>query len=145
MGGQHSDEVHIDVAPVRRLLRAQFPEWADLPIVPADSFGTDNATYRLGADKAVRLPRFPRWAPQVDKEQRWLPRLAPRLPLAIPVPLAMGHPADGYPFRWSVYQWLEGESPTIEHIANPDQAARDLASSSPHSSGLTLPAVRGPS
>jgi aminoglycoside phosphotransferase (APT) family kinase protein len=127
MGGLRSDEVHIDVGLVRRLLAEQFPQWADLPIVAADSFGTDNATYRLGEDKAVRLPRFARWAPQVDREQRWLPRLAPHLPLAIPVPLAMGHPTEGYPFRWSVYPWLEGENPTIERITDPDQAARGLA------------------
>lgn len=122
-----SAEVRIDVTLVRRLLAAQFPQWADLPIVPAASFGTDNATYRLDEDKLVRLPRFPRWAPQVEREQRWLPRLAPHLPLAIPVPLAMGIPAEGYPFHWSCYPWLDGENPTIERIADPDQAARDLA------------------
>jgi aminoglycoside phosphotransferase (APT) family kinase protein len=122
-----SDEVPIDEALVRRLLARQFPQWAELPIVAADSFGTDNAMYRLGEEMAVRLPRFPRWAPQVDREQRWLPRLSPCLPLAVPVPLAMGAPAEGYPFRWSVYPWLDGENPTIERIADPDQAARDLA------------------
>jgi len=126
-GDLRSDEVYIDVVLVHRLLAEQFPQWADLPIAPADSFGTDNATYRLGEDKAVRLPRFPRWARQVDREQWWLPRLAPHLPLAIPVPLAMGTPAEGYPFRWSVYPWLEGENPAIERITDPDQAARDLA------------------
>lgn len=121
------DEVRTDETLVRRLLAAQFPQWTDLPIVRAERFGTDNATYRLGEDMLVRLPRFPRWAPQVDREQRWLPRLAPHLPLAIPVPLAMGAPAEGYPFRWSVYPWLRGENPTIESIQDPDQAATDLA------------------
>lgn len=127
LGDLRSDEVHIDVALVHRMLAAQFPQWADLPIVPAPFFGTDNATYRLGEDKAVRLPRFPRWAPQVDREQRWLPRLAPHLPLAIPVPLAMGTPAQGYPFHWSVYPWIEGENPAVERMTDPDQTARDLA------------------
>jgi aminoglycoside phosphotransferase (APT) family kinase protein len=127
MDGLPSGEVRTDVGLVRRLLLAQFPQWAELPVVPADSFGTDNATYRLGDDKAVRLPRFARWAPQVDREQRWLPRLAPQLPLAIPVPLAMGQPGEGYPFRWSICPWLDGANPTIERITDPDQAARDLA------------------
>ncbi|HZN17869.1 MAG TPA: aminoglycoside phosphotransferase family protein [Micromonosporaceae bacterium] len=121
------DEVPIDVALVRRLLAAQFPHWADLPIARAERFGTDNAMYRLGGDKAVRLPRFSRWAPQVHREQRWLPRLAAQLPLAVPVPLAMGVPAEGYPFHWSVYPWLAGENPVIERMADPCQTARDLA------------------
>jgi aminoglycoside phosphotransferase (APT) family kinase protein len=122
-----ADEVRVDVALVRRLLATQFPCWADLPVVPAQRFGTDNATYRLGEHLLVRLPRFARWAPQVDREQRWLPWLAPQLPLAVPVPLAMGTPAEGYPFRWSVYPWLDGENPALDRMTDPDQAARDLA------------------
>lgn len=109
----HSDEVETDVSLVRRLLAAQFPHWADLPIAPVESAGTDNALYRLGDDMAVRLPRI-HWATgQVDKEQRWLPRLAPLLPLAIPLPLGRGEPAEGYPWSWSVYGWLKGENPTV--------------------------------
>ena len=49
------------------------------------------------------------------------------MPLAVPVPLALGEPADGYPFVWSIYTWLEGETATVERIADPDQAATDLA------------------
>ena len=93
----------------------------------SDSAGTDNAIYRLGDDMAVRLPRI-HWATgQVEKEHEWLPRLAPLLPLAIPVPLAKGMPGEGYPWHWSVYRWLEGENATIERIADPRQAATDLA------------------
>ncbi len=76
---------------------------------------------------AVRLPRI-HWATgQVDKEHRWLPKLAPHLPLAIPVPLAMGTPGEGYPWHWSVYRWLAGENAVIGRIADPRQAATDLA------------------
>src|SRR6266700_3972106 len=88
-GNMRVDEVNIDVALVRRLLAAQFPQWADLPITPVPSAGTDNALYRLDQDMAVRLPRVDWAIEQVAKEQRWLPRLAPHLPLAIPVPLAL--------------------------------------------------------
>ena len=126
-GKMHADEVDTDVALVRRLLAAQFPRWADLPIQPVPSAGTDNALYRLGDDMAVRLPRIQGATGQVDKEHRWLPRLATHLPLAIPAPLAKGTPGEGYPFHWSVYRWLEGENATIEHIANPCQAATELA------------------
>jgi aminoglycoside phosphotransferase (APT) family kinase protein len=126
-GKMHADEVDTDVALVGRLLAAQFPQWADLPVEPVRSAGTDNALYRLGDDMAVRLPRIQSATGQVDKEHRWLPRLAPLLPLAIPVPLAKGTPGEGYPWRWSVYRWLEGETATIGRIADPRQAARDLA------------------
>ncbi len=49
---------------------------------------------------SVRLPSGPAYVPQVGKEQRWLPWLAPQLPLPVPVPLAQGVPGRGYP--WSV-------------------------------------------
>lgn len=126
-GRMHADELAIDLPLVRRLLAGQFPHWADLPIEPVHSAGTDNAIYRLGDDLAIRLPRI-EWATrQVDKEHEWLPRLAPFLPLAIPVPLAKGIPDEGYPWHWSISPWLEGESVTIERIADLRQAASDLA------------------
>ena len=55
-----------------RLLAAQFPQWADLPIELVRSAGTDNAIYRLGDYMAVRLPRIQGAVGQVDKEHRWL-------------------------------------------------------------------------
>ena len=123
----HADEVYTDISLVSRLLAEQFPEWADLSIASVPSAGTDNALYRLGDDMVVRLPRI-HWAVgQVDMEQRWLPKLAPYLPLAIPVPLAKGMPGEGYPWHWSIYPWLEGETATLERIADPRQAAVDLA------------------
>ncbi len=126
-GKMHVDEVDVDISLVGRLLAARFPQWADLPIEPVRSAGTDNAIYRVGSDLAVRLPRIEGATGQVDKEQQWLPRLAPRLPLAIPVPRALGTPGEGYSWQWSVHQWLAGENATIERIADPGQAARELA------------------
>ncbi len=123
----HSDEVDTDASLARRLLAAQFPRWADLPMTAVRSAGTDNALYRLGDDMVVRLPRI-HWAVEnVDKEHHWLPRLALELPLAIPVPLAKGAPGEGYPWHWSVYQWLDGEDVYSAPIADPRQMARDLA------------------
>ena len=122
----HVDEVATDASLVRRLVAGQFPDWADLAIARVPSAGTDNAIYRLGDEMAVRLPRV-EWATgQVEMEHRWLPRLAPHLPLAIPTPLAMGAPAEGYPWRWSVYRWLEGENATADRL-DLRQAATDLA------------------
>lgn len=123
----HDNEVATDATLVRRLLAAQFPQWADLPIARLDSAGTDNAIYRLGDAMAVRLPCI-HWAVgQVGKEHRWLPQLAPYLPLAIPAPLAMGEPDGGYPWHWSVQRWLPGENATIAGNADLRQAAIDLA------------------
>src|SRR5439155_3615729 len=73
----HADEIDTDVALVRRLLAAQFPEWATLPIEPVRSAGTDNALYRLGQDMVVRLPRHLPTVRTLKKERRWLPKLAP--------------------------------------------------------------------
>lgn len=123
----HADQAHTDVALVRRLLAAQFPRWADLPVAPVPSDGTENAIYRLGDDMAVRLPLRPSGPAQVEKLHRWLPRLAPRLPLAIPVPLGQGEPGEGYPWPWSVCRWLDGENVTPESLTDLDRAARDLA------------------
>jgi aminoglycoside phosphotransferase (APT) family kinase protein len=83
--------------------------------------------YRLGDDKVVRLPRIQAAAGQVDKENQWLPRLAPLVTLPIPVPLAKGTPGDGFPWSWSVYRWIEGEIATIERIANLRQTATEMA------------------
>ena len=122
----HPDEVATDVSLVRRLLAGQFPAWADLPISPVVSYGTDHDIYRLGESLAVRLPRI-HWATQqAAKEGEWLPKLAPHLPLAVPRQLAFGHPDEGYPFDWSVYEWLPGENAngTIRDL---ERAAADLA------------------
>jgi aminoglycoside phosphotransferase (APT) family kinase protein len=126
-GKMHTDKVDINVSLVRRLLAAQFPRWADLPIKPVEVSGWDNRTFQLGAQMTVRLPSAAPYALQVEKEHRWLPKLAPLLPLPIPVPLAKGAPADGYPWQWSVYRWLEGETATAERIADLRQFATALA------------------
>ncbi|GAA0384935.1 aminoglycoside phosphotransferase family protein [Acrocarpospora corrugata] len=120
----HADEVDHDVPLVHRLIATQFPQWADLPVEPFDSSGTDNAIYRLGQDMAVRLPRR---GTAGDKDLRWLPRLAPLLPVPVPVPLGEGRPAEGYPFSWSVFGWLDGVNPSPETLTAPELLTKDLA------------------
>jgi len=121
------DNDNVDAALVARLVASQFPQWADLPVTPAEPNGWDNRTFRLGMDMSVRLPSAQAYAAQVDKEQRWLPELAPHLPLPIPAPLALGIPAEGYPWKWSVYRWLEGEPASTERIADLNEFATTLA------------------
>jgi aminoglycoside phosphotransferase (APT) family kinase protein len=110
--------VPIDDALVRRLVAAQFPQWSELPIRPVTPSGWDNCTFRLGDTMVVRLPIGEEYADQVAKEQRWLPILAASLPLSIPMPLAFGQPAAGYPWSWSVYRWLEGGSASSGAVAD---------------------------
>ncbi|WP_129844222.1 aminoglycoside phosphotransferase family protein [Streptomyces sp. RFCAC02] len=116
-----------DAALVRRLVSAQSPRWAGLPVRPVAEEGWDNRTFRLGSDMSVRLPSAAAYAEAVDKEHRWLPVLARRLPLRIPVPLAKGAPGEGYPHAWSVYRWLSGEPASRENIADPVRFAGSLA------------------
>ncbi|MEV8097245.1 aminoglycoside phosphotransferase family protein [Kitasatospora sp. NPDC085879] len=106
----------IDAALVTRLIAAQFPHWRDLPVTPVEVDGWDNRTYRLGAGMTVRLPTAAGYAPAVAKENRWLPRLAPALPVAVPPVLAVGEPGEGYPYPWSVRGWLPGGTADREPI-----------------------------
>jgi aminoglycoside phosphotransferase (APT) family kinase protein len=98
----------IDVALVEALIAAQFPQWAGLPVRPVERGGWDNRTFRLGDGLSVRLPSAAGYVPAVEKEQRWLPYLGPRLPVPVPVPVGHGLPGCGYPYPWSVYRWIEG-------------------------------------
>jgi aminoglycoside phosphotransferase (APT) family kinase protein len=122
----HADEVPTDEHLVRRLLADQFPQWAGLPVRRHSSTGSDHVLYRLGDNLVVRMPRQPGVDRQVDKEGEWLPRLAPCLPVAVPVPVARGEPGEGYPFGWSVYRWLDGEDAPDEGVDDP-ALAEDLA------------------
>ena len=122
----HEDEIEVDEDLVRGLLAAQFPHLAELPLRIVEPWGTDNGIWRLGDEFVVRLPRI-YWADgQVDREAEWLPRLAPHLPVAIPEPVAVGEPTDGYPYRWAVHRWLPGLG-AAPGLCDPMTLALDLA------------------
>jgi aminoglycoside phosphotransferase (APT) family kinase protein len=117
----------IDATLARRLVDSQFPRWSDLPIAAVEFDGWDNSTFRLGSELTLRLPTGAWYAQQVAKEQRWLPVLAPQLPLPIPAPVAEGSPGSGFPYPWSVYRWLEGELASRAPIADLTGFATTLA------------------
>ncbi|MDX2920788.1 MULTISPECIES: aminoglycoside phosphotransferase family protein [Streptomyces] len=118
----------IEPSLVRGLIAAQFPHWTDLPVEAVDASGTANAIYRLGTDKAVRLPRTEGSAADVATEHRWLPRLAGQLPFPVPLPLAQGAPDKSFPRPWSVCTWLEGTNPRPgDASSSSDLLAADLA------------------
>lgn len=123
----HDHELDIDTGLVRRLLADECPQWAHLPLARVASSGTDNALFRLGDSMAVRLPRIDWAARMVEKEHRYLAKLAPHLPLPIPTPLAKGRPAHGYPWQWTVVPWLDGANAFDSPVTDLTQAAADLA------------------
>jgi aminoglycoside phosphotransferase (APT) family kinase protein len=126
----HADELELSEALVRSLLVEQFPEWAELPLRRLDptgkTRGTVNEIFRLGDELSVRLPRRLGPTEAGSKELDWLPRLAPALPVEIPVPLVQGRPSAEYPWFWEIHTWVEGEIAPVEEI-DAAQAARDLA------------------
>jgi aminoglycoside phosphotransferase (APT) family kinase protein len=120
----NKEEITADVAA--RLVAAQFPQWAALPVTPVTLDGFDNSTFRLGDELSIRLPSAS-CVPQVAKEHRWLPVLARHLPLPIPEPVAMGRPGDGFPRPWSVYRWIAGETASTGQVADLTAFASALA------------------
>jgi aminoglycoside phosphotransferase (APT) family kinase protein len=117
----------IDAKLVQRLVATQFPQWADLPVRAVEPGGWDNRTFRLGDELSVRLPSAEGYVASVEKEQRWLPVLAPQLPLPIPSPVVRGAPGEGYPFPWSVYRWMPGRSVDEAGMEDTVTFAEDLA------------------
>ncbi|MGH2698903.1 MAG: aminoglycoside phosphotransferase family protein [Actinomycetota bacterium] len=126
MPRMHIDELAIDEALVRRLLVEQFSEWSDLALSRVEPAGTDNAIFRLGDALSLRFARREGRTEPGGTEYDWLPKLAPMLPLEIPVPVAQGRPNDEYPWYWDVHTWVEGETVPVDEI-DAIQAARDLA------------------
>ncbi|WP_431875439.1 aminoglycoside phosphotransferase family protein [Micromonospora marina] len=119
--------IPVDAAQVRRLVADQFPHLGNLRIEPVANGGWDNWTFHLGSELLVRLPSAAEYALAVDKEHRWLPALAARLPLPVPGPVARGEPGAGYPYPWSIYRWLDGETARPDRMADPVRFALDLA------------------
>lgn len=107
----HDDELMIDEDLVRSLLRRDLPAYAALPLRSLDSTGSTNRLFRLGEDHLVRLPRQPGGSATIAQEARRLPEFAANLPVAVPEVTAVGEPGFGYPERWSVVRWLDGEKP----------------------------------
>lgn len=121
------DAALIDETLVRRLLVEQFPAWATLAVRPVEAGGNDHRMFRLGDELSVRLPSAPGYVPQVAKEQAWLPRLAPQLPLPIPAVRGAGRPSEAFPAPWSIYGWLDGIPASTVDIRRDATFAADLA------------------
>ncbi|AHA06384.1 acetyltransferase [Bacillus toyonensis] len=118
----------INVSLVKKLIQKQFPEWAHLEVKPVKFSGHDNRTFHLGDQMSVRLPSDAAYAPQVEKENKWLPILNKELSLPISAPIAKGHSSEEYPWPWSINKWIEGETVTKENVRDLHEFAADLGS-----------------
>nr|WP_238351501.1 aminoglycoside phosphotransferase family protein [Kribbella shirazensis] len=109
------------------MIAQQFPQWADLPVRPVEVEGWDNRTYRLGSELTARLPTHESYVAAVDKEHRWLPVLAPALPVEIPEAVAKGEPGEGYPHPWAIRRWIDGRTASAETVPDLSGFARSIA------------------
>lgn len=123
-GALHADEIPIHTGLVRALVARAAPRFADLPVREVASTGSTNALFRLGDDLLVRLPRQPGGSAAISKEARWLPVLAPSLPVAVPEVVAVFEPDCGFPEQWSVVRWIDGEHPGVVRPETPVDARR---------------------
>ncbi len=117
----------ITAAVATGLVAEQFPAWAHLAVTPVALDGWDNTTFRLGDRLSIRLPSHDRYVPQIEKEHRWLPYLAPRLPVPIPEPRALGRPTGAFPRPWSIYGWIDGDAGVADPRVDLRAFATDLA------------------
>jgi aminoglycoside phosphotransferase (APT) family kinase protein len=122
----HEDELEIGEELVRALVADQFSEWVELPLRRIEPSGTVNAIFRLGDELSLRLPRRDGPTEPGSRELDWLPKVAPHVPVEVPLPVAQGRPGRGYPWFWEIHTWVEGETSPVEEI-DTIQAARDLA------------------
>ncbi|GAA4880986.1 aminoglycoside phosphotransferase family protein [Kitasatospora terrestris] len=119
-------EIEITEDLVRALLREQHPDLADLPVREVAG-GWGNQMWRLGPELAVRMQRMDSGPEPQLKERRWLPELAARLPLPVPVPVRDGVPSERFPKIWTVMSWVEGTPLDHGEITRGDHAADALA------------------
>jgi aminoglycoside phosphotransferase (APT) family kinase protein len=127
----HEDQVDITVDVVAPLVAAQFPQWRSYPVCPLTSPGTVNALFRLGEEIVLRFPLRPsldvKLRDALLREQDTARRIAAQVPLAVPEPVGLGEPGQGYPGPWTAYRWIPGETASGQNIADPDRFADDLA------------------
>ncbi len=126
----HADQVDITVGAVATLVAEQFPDWCGHRVRPVASHGTVNALFRLGDDIVLRFPLQPSLDADLRealiREQDNARRIAAHAPVAVPEPVAIGEPGDGYAGPWTAYRWIPGETASDRTIADADRFARDL-------------------
>jgi aminoglycoside phosphotransferase (APT) family kinase protein len=135
----HSDQLDVPESVVRRLVGGQFPEWRRLQVRPVSTTGTVNAIFRIGDGLAARFPLRDQDPSEVlaalTAEAAAMRELSAVATAAVPEPVAIGRPGDGYPLPWSVQTWLPGRDADVEDPAGAAGFAADL--------GVFIAAMRG--
>ncbi|MFC9353201.1 aminoglycoside phosphotransferase family protein [Arthrobacter sp. NPDC057013] len=147
MAGMPPPTVEVSAAVVHALIRDQRPDLAGRPVVRVAN-GWDNATFRLGVDLAVRLPRRDEAVPLILHEQRYLPGIASRSPVPVPLPIHAGRPAPDFPWPWSIVRWVPGTAAVDAGPAGRAHAVEGLAEflmalHVPADAGVPVNPVRG--
>ncbi|MCL2516818.1 MAG: aminoglycoside phosphotransferase family protein [Microbacteriaceae bacterium] len=122
----HAHQIDVTASDVRRLLSAQFPQWAGESVMRLPSYGTTNAMFKLGDDKVARLPFIPGDGASIAVEAGLLAHVAGALPVPTPRVLEVGEPDGAYPFHWSVLSWLPGEMPVPESLVDASGLVDDV-------------------
>lgn len=125
-----TNKIDISIELVKKLVDEQFPQYSNLEIQPVKFTGIDNRTFHLGNDMLIRMPSAEGYAPQVLKEQKWLPVLDKYLDIKIPKPIHLGKSEADYPWNWSIYQFIPGKSVNTLKLTTDEkkELANDLAS-----------------
>jgi len=110
----------------KNMLEEQFPQFKDLEITDIKIGGWDNKVFRLGDDKLIKMPIAKKYEIQIDTTFHWLPKLANHLPFKIPQPLGRGKPSPAYPFKWAIYNWIEGDTVFESKNIDGEKFADDL-------------------
>lgn len=142
MPALHDDELDVDVQLAHRLIEQSLPQYADLGIQPLVSSGSSNALFRLADSLLVRMPRQAGGTATIEKEARWLPVIAQGLTTPVPEVVAIGEPGLGYPERWAVTTWLDGDVPQVPwdvHQGSSRRVADGLARLVAELRGMAIP------
>jgi aminoglycoside phosphotransferase (APT) family kinase protein len=147
MAGMPPATIEVSDAVVHALIRDQRPDLAARALVRVAN-GWDNATFRLGSNLAVRLPRRAEAVPLILHEQQHLPGIAGRTPVPVPVPVHAGQPTSDFPWPWSIVRWVPGTAAVDAGPADRAPAVDGLAAflkslHVPAGAGVPVNPVRG--
>jgi aminoglycoside phosphotransferase (APT) family kinase protein len=113
-------EVVVDEQLVRALLAEQFPE-LDGSSARFVGEGWDNSVWAVEERWAFRFTRREIAVPLVERELTVLPRLAPLLPVPIPVPLFVGRTSERFPYPFFGAALLPGREPAEADLGDDDR------------------------
>ena len=115
-----SPEVVVGEELARSLAGDRLPAFRDAPLRLLGE-GWDSTVWLLGDEWVLRFPRREVVVAGFLRELDVLPRIAPLLPLAVPIAGVRGEPDARFPWPWSAHRIVPGrEIPD----ARPDDAAR---------------------